>query len=115
MVSLILLSTPVNWVYRCQLRDTSKHVLIVSMSKASRKFHVPDPLAHVYDFANTLDLRHFIQNGVRHPTDDELQSPADLSAWLDKRGLIEGGARLTLSLFHEALRFRASLRDYLGC
>jgi predicted RNA-binding Zn ribbon-like protein len=88
---------------------------MVSMSKTSRKFHVPDALAHVYDFANTLDLRHFIQHGVRHPTDDELKAPADLAAWLGERGLLEQGERLTSSMFQQALEFRASLRDYLGC
>jgi len=36
------------------------------MSKTSRKFHVPDGLAHAYDFANTLDLRRFVEHGVRH-------------------------------------------------
>ena len=88
---------------------------MVSMSKASREFHVPDALAHVYDFANTLDLRHFVHHGVRHPTDDELKSPADLAAWLQQRGLLEGRARLGASMFQEALKFRASLRDYLAC
>ena len=88
---------------------------MVLMSKASRKFQVPDALAHVYDFANTLDLRQFIHHGARHPIDDELRSPADLASWLSERGLLEGGARLTAPLFQEALQFRASIRDYLAC
>ena len=85
------------------------------MSKTSRRFRVPDALAHVYDFANTLDTRHFIQNGARHPVSDELQSPADLAGWLSERGLMEERARLTPAQFHEALQFRKALRDYLGC
>ena len=85
------------------------------MSKTSRKFRVPDALAHVYDFANTLDTRHFIQHGMRHPLSDELQSAADLAAWLSERGLMEERARLTPAQFHEALQFRKALRDYLGC
>jgi predicted RNA-binding Zn ribbon-like protein len=85
------------------------------MSKTSRKFQVPDALAHVYDFANTLDLRHFIHHGVRHETGDELKSPADLAAWLTEHGLLQDGARLTPAMFEDALRLRASLRDYLAC
>ena len=85
------------------------------MSKTSRKFQVPDALAHVYDFANTLDLRRFIRHGVRHETGDALQGPADLAAWLTERGLMQNDARLTPAMFEEALRLRASLRDYLAC
>jgi predicted RNA-binding Zn ribbon-like protein len=88
---------------------------MVSMSKTSRKFHVPDGLAHAYDFANTLDLRRFVEHGVRHEMGDELRSPSDLAAWLTARGLLEPGARLTSAMLREALDLRVSLRDYLDC
>ena len=42
------------------------------MSRESRKFHVPDELANLYDFANTLDLRKFVHHGVRHEQAEEL-------------------------------------------
>ena len=37
------------------------------MSKESRKFQVPDALAHLYDFANSLDVRCISSHhGVQH-------------------------------------------------
>lgn len=47
------------------------------MSKQSRKFKVPDELANLYDFANTLDLRRFTHQGVQHRQNDTLTSPQD--------------------------------------
>ena len=57
------------------------------MSKESRKFEVPDTLANVYDFANTLDVRHFTHHGVEHPESDELGGPKELADWMRERGL----------------------------
>jgi predicted RNA-binding Zn ribbon-like protein len=84
------------------------------MSKESRKFHVPDALANVYDFANTLDLRHFIHHGVQHQQAEELGSAAALGDWLKARGLIERGA-VPARTFEQALRLRGAIRDYLKC
>src|SRR5215475_7827424 len=85
------------------------------MSKDSRKFHVPDALANVYDFANTLDLRHFIHHGVQHQQSDEFGSAASLGKWMGERGLAEGGAVPSQRTFDNALRLRATIRDYLKC
>jgi predicted RNA-binding Zn ribbon-like protein len=86
------------------------------MSKLSRKFKVPDPLAHLYDFANTLDVRRFTHHGVPHRQDDELTEPAGLAAWLAGQGLLVPGAgKITPAMFDAALRLRAGVRDYLGC
>ena len=57
------------------------------MSRESRKFHVPDELANLYDFANTLDLRKFVHHGVRHEQAEELATPSALGAWMRERGL----------------------------
>ena len=57
------------------------------MSKDSRKFQVPDELANLYDFANTLDLRHFTHHGVPHPQGDELTNAKELANWMSQRGL----------------------------
>src|ERR687883_2098122 len=84
------------------------------MSKESRKFHVPDALANVYDFANTLDLRRFIHHGVQHQQAEELSSPAALGDWLSARGLTGRGTVPTRT-FEQALRLRGALRDYLKC
>jgi predicted RNA-binding Zn ribbon-like protein len=86
------------------------------MSKLSRKFRVPDQLANLYDFANSLDVRRFTHHGVPHRQDDELTEPAELAAWLEGRGLLTPGAgKITPAMFDAALRLRAELRDYLGC
>lgn len=85
------------------------------MSKESRKFHVPDVVANLYDFANTLDLRHFTHHGVQHQQDEALADPAALGVWLRERGLIEHGAAPSQKTFEAALRLRGAIRDYLKC
>ena len=86
------------------------------MSKLSRKFKVPHPLANLYDFANSLDVRHFTHHGVAHRQADELTAPPELGAWLAERKLLKQGAsRITPAMFDAALRLRADLRAYLGC
>ena len=84
------------------------------MSKESRKFQVPDALANVYDFANTLDVRHFTHFGVEHPQSDEIAGPKQIADWMQERGLGDGG-RITPAMFDTALRLREALRAYLQC
>jgi predicted RNA-binding Zn ribbon-like protein len=85
------------------------------MSKQSRKFQVPDELANLYDFANSLDVRHFTHHGVQHVQDDELAGPRELVAWMTQRGLLSTGAKITPAMFETALQLRTSVRDYLKC
>ena len=85
------------------------------MSKQSRQFKVPDELANLYDFANSLDVRHFTHHGVPHEQDDELKSPRELGDWMSKRGLLESGGKITPDMFETALQLRASIRAYLAC
>jgi len=85
------------------------------MSKESRKFQVPDELANVYDFANTLDVRHFTHFGVEHPESDALGGPKELADWMREHGLDTAGSRLTPAMFEIALRLREALRAYLQC
>ena len=54
------------------------------MSKLSRKFKVPDRLANLYDFANSLDVRRFTHYGVPHMQSDELASPRELGVWMSQ-------------------------------
>ena len=82
------------------------------MSRQSRQFKVPDELANLYDFANSLDVRHFTHHGVQHDQDDELTDPGELGAWMSGRGL-SSGAKITPAMFETALQLRASVRDYL--
>ena len=83
------------------------------MSKQSRQFQVPDALANLYDFANTLDVRHFIEHGAPHRQDDELGNADELAGWMAQRRLIKPGAKVTPATFDTALRLRTALRDYL--
>jgi predicted RNA-binding Zn ribbon-like protein len=83
------------------------------MSKQSRRFQVPDALANLYDFANTLDVRHFTHHGVPHRQDDELKDVQDLAAWMAQHKLMRPGARMNPEMFETARQLRESLRDYL--
>jgi predicted RNA-binding Zn ribbon-like protein len=85
------------------------------MSKESRKFQVPDELANLYDFANTLDVRHFTHHGVQHVQGDELTGPRQLGAWMSQHGLLFTSARITPALFDAALQLRTGVRAYLQC
>src|SRR5579864_7643826 len=68
---------------------------VEKMSKESRKFQVPDALAHLYDFANSLDVRHFVHHGVQHPQSDELADPRELGVWMGKHGLPKANGKVT--------------------
>jgi predicted RNA-binding Zn ribbon-like protein len=83
------------------------------MSKESQKFKVPDELANLYDFANTLDVRHFIHHGAVHEQGDELKGARELGAWMSRRGLLFTNAKISPAMFETALQLRAALRDYL--
>ncbi len=83
------------------------------MSQQSKKFGVPDVLANLYDFANTLDVRHFTHHGVPHIEGDELQGARELGTWLSQRGLLFGSAKITSAMFATALELRSAVRDYL--
>ncbi len=85
------------------------------MSLQSKKFGVPDQLANLYDFANTLDARHFTHHGVPHLEGDELEGSRDLGTWLSQRGLLLTNAKISPAMFATALELRGSIRDYLQC
>jgi predicted RNA-binding Zn ribbon-like protein len=83
------------------------------MSKESRRFQVPDALANIYDFANSLDLRHFVHHGVQHPQADEFGDAAALGAWMARHKLNETGKIPSVATFEAALALRSAIRDYL--
>jgi predicted RNA-binding Zn ribbon-like protein len=85
------------------------------MSKESRKFNVPDELANLYDFTNSLDVRHFTHHGVQHAQGDELKGSSEFAAWMAERGLLRAGMKITPEMFATALRLRTELRAYLQC
>ena len=85
------------------------------MLRESRKFRVPDELANLYDFANSLDLRHFTHHGVQHVPGDELGSPPELGAWMSERGLSHPGAKITPAMLETAHQLRSAIRAFLEC
>jgi predicted RNA-binding Zn ribbon-like protein len=86
------------------------------MSKDSRKFKVPDELANLYDFANSLDVRHFVHHGTQHQQGDELAGPRELGTWMAQRGLMKDNAgKIAPAMFDAALRLRGDIRAYLAC
>jgi predicted RNA-binding Zn ribbon-like protein len=85
------------------------------MSRESKKFRVPDELANLYDFANTLDVRHFTHHGVPHAQADELTNTRELASWMSQRGLLFTGAKIAPAMFATALELRQLVRDYLQC
>jgi predicted RNA-binding Zn ribbon-like protein len=85
------------------------------MSRQSKQFQVPDELAHLYDFANSLDVRHFTHHGVQHLQGDELAGPRELAAWMSQQGLSSEGTKITAAMFGSALQLRAGIRAYLQC
>jgi predicted RNA-binding Zn ribbon-like protein len=84
-----------------------------SMSKESRKFRVPDQLANLYDFANSLDLRCFKHRGEQHVPGDELTGPQELQAWMSARRLLRPGDRTTSATLQAARALRSCIRGYL--
>jgi predicted RNA-binding Zn ribbon-like protein len=86
------------------------------MSKDSRKFKVPDELANLFDFANSLDVRHFVHHGTQHQQSDELAGPRELGTWMAQRGLMKDNAgKVAPAMFAAALRLRSDIRAYLAC
>jgi hypothetical protein len=72
-------------------------------------------LAHLYDFANSLDARRFTHHGVQHVQGDELSGPRELAVWMSRQGLLAADAKITAAMFDNALQLRTSIRAYLEC
>ena len=80
----------------------------------SEKFGVQGDIALLYDFANSLDLRRYVERGAAHDPGDELATPAQLKDWLRTRGLLENGAGVSPAEHREALQLRDGLRTFLA-
>jgi predicted RNA-binding Zn ribbon-like protein len=87
--------------------------MLVSM-RWSEKFGVQGDVALLYDFANSLDLRRYVEHGAAHDPGDELATPAQLSDWLRARGLLKKGAQVSPVEHREALQLRDALRTFLA-
>jgi predicted RNA-binding Zn ribbon-like protein len=80
---------------------------------AARKPPVPQGFALLYEFANSLGLRRFVEGGVPHRTDDKLATSEQLEEWMRGRGLLEKGAKLSQGDLRKALELREALRQFL--
>ncbi|KRR20140.1 hypothetical protein CQ14_23075 [Bradyrhizobium lablabi] len=82
--------------------------------RLSEKFPVPGDIALLYDFVNSVDQRRYVEQGVAHEPGDELETPARLEKWLQTRGLLKSGTRISHAEHREALELRTALRQFLG-
>ena len=82
--------------------------------KLSEKFPVPADVALLYDFVNSVDLRRYVEQGVAHAPGDELATPAQLQDWLQARGLLKRGVRVSPAEHRNALELRDALRNFLA-
>jgi predicted RNA-binding Zn ribbon-like protein len=80
----------------------------------SQKYAVPEELALLYDFVNTLDCRRYVEQGVAHTGGDELETPRQMEAWLRERRLLPPAGRIDAQEHRRALVLREALRSFLG-
>jgi predicted RNA-binding Zn ribbon-like protein len=81
--------------------------------RLSKKFQVPAELALLYDFANSLDLRQYIETGKQHEHHDELATADQLQEWMRGHGLLGAREEVSTHEYRTVLRLRAAVRDYL--
>ncbi|ETK31964.1 CGNR zinc finger domain-containing protein [Microbispora sp. ATCC PTA-5024] len=74
----------------------------------------PAELLAVEAFLNTLDERAYTHRGTRHAGGDQLTTPAALSAWLAREGLVPPGTRAGRDDLSVARDLRAALRASLA-
>jgi putative stress-induced transcription regulator len=74
---------------------------------------VPDDLALLHAFVNSLDERRYVRNGVAHTGGDELATVRDLERWMRSRHLLGERATLDAKRLTEALELRRALRELL--
>jgi hypothetical protein len=81
--------------------------------RLSEKYDVPQELALLYDFVNTLDRRRYVEQGVVHAGGDELATPREMESWMRRHGLLAAGRRIDATDHRNALELRGALRAYL--
>jgi predicted RNA-binding Zn ribbon-like protein len=74
---------------------------------------VPGEFALLYGFANSLDVRRFVEGGVPHTASDAFSTVAGLEAWLRRHGLVATGGRLDREDHVKALALRDAVRGFL--
>jgi len=79
----------------------------------SQTYSVPEELALLYDFVNTLDCRRYVEQGVAHTGGDEFETPGQMESWMRRRRLLPPGKRIDGHDYRRALELRAALRSFL--
>jgi predicted RNA-binding Zn ribbon-like protein len=79
--------------------------------RSSEKYVVPERLALLYDFVNSLDRRRYVEEGKPLVGSDELATAEHLRAWMSARSLRPAAA--SAGEHESALKLRAWLRDFL--
>jgi predicted RNA-binding Zn ribbon-like protein len=79
----------------------------------SDRYSVPDELAALYDFVNSLDLRCYREQGVQHAPSDALASRAEAQAWMRAHDLLAPRHLLSKDEHRKALALRQALRAFL--
>jgi len=74
---------------------------------------IPDEIALLCEFANSLDLRRFVQGGVPREARDEFAGPEALATWMRAHELLASGVRLSDNDHRKALELRGALRGLL--
>jgi predicted RNA-binding Zn ribbon-like protein len=78
--------------------------------KLSAKYYIPDDVALIYDFVNSVDLRTYVEHGEAHTQADEFATPGRLESWMRVRKL---AGRVTQSVHERALTLRTTLRNFI--
>ena len=92
--------------------STSNGLILVSNGCLPKTSAGPPGTLLLYEFANSLDERRFVQGGVPHMARDGFASAA-LLAWMRSHGLLERGARLGRDDHEKAMELRGALRNFL--
>lgn len=85
---------------------------MVSM-RLARRYDVPEELALLYEFVNTLDRRRYVEGGAAHAGGDELAMPRHLESWMRARRLLRAGEHVDAADHRRALDLRDALREFL--
>lgn len=78
--------------------------------RLSKTYAVPDELALLYDFVNSLDCRCYMEGGVAHTPGDALERATQFRKWLEAHAL---ASKLGEDAHRKALALRSALRAYL--
>ncbi|SRR5579871_1006464 len=81
--------------------------------RLAKKYSVPQKLALLYDFLNSADLRTYVEHGEQHVPSDELETPAQLQAWMRGRGLLKPRDSISSADHRRALELRSALRRFV--